>query len=131
MATSAPVVEEFGGRLSALGWVSDLLVAGSLAMGDYVPRISDLDLVALVDGSVDMTRQATLRTVHRHLDEGTGSGLSVGCVYVDSTKVSDVRWSTRRGLTDHSSIAFSRESLGPSLCAMGTPFSAARRARCF
>lgn len=91
MATSAPVVEEFGGRLSALGWVSDLLVAGSLAMGDYVPRISDLDLVALVDGSVDMTRQATLRTVHRHLDEGTGSGLSLGCVYVDSTKVSDVR----------------------------------------
>ena len=45
MATLAPVVEEFGGRLSALGWVSDLLVAGSLAMGDYVPRISDLDLM--------------------------------------------------------------------------------------
>jgi hypothetical protein len=59
VVTSPAVVEEFGGRLEALGWVSDLLVAGSLAMGDYVPSVSDLDLVALVDGSVDTARQAT------------------------------------------------------------------------
>jgi len=65
-------------------------VAGSLAMGDYVPRISDLDLVALVDGSVDTARQATLKSVHRQLDEGAGSGLSLGCAYVDSTRASDV-----------------------------------------
>ncbi len=91
MVTPPPVVEEFGGRLAALGWVSDLLVAGSLAMGDYIPSVSDLDLVALVDGSVDTARQATVMTMHRHLDEGTGSGLSLGCVYVDTTKLSDSR----------------------------------------
>jgi hypothetical protein len=91
MLTSPPVVEEFGGRLAALGWVTDLLVAGSLATGDYIPRISDLDLVALVDGPVDTARLATLMTVHRHLDEGTGSDLKLGCVYVDITKLSDIR----------------------------------------
>ncbi|MGC4897629.1 nucleotidyltransferase domain-containing protein [Micromonospora sp. DT31] len=88
MVTSPPVVEEFAGRLAALAWVSDLFVAGSLATGDFAPGISDLDLVALVAGPVDATRQTTLTTMHRHIDEGTGSGFRLGCVYVDSTKIS-------------------------------------------
>ena len=91
MVTSVPVVAEFGRRLAGLGWISDLLVAGSLATGDYIPRVSDLDLVALVDGPVDTHRQATLMAVHRHLDEGAGSGLDLGCVYVDAATLADVR----------------------------------------
>jgi hypothetical protein len=90
METSAPVVTEFGGRLAELGWVSDLLVAGSLATGDYVPGVSDLDLVALVDGPVDTRRRDALIAVHRQLDEGAGSGLNLGCVYVDAMNRSDV-----------------------------------------
>ena len=46
MRLRVPAVEELGSRLTALGWVSDLWVAGSLATGDYVPGVSDLDLVA-------------------------------------------------------------------------------------
>ncbi|HEY3606672.1 MAG TPA: hypothetical protein VGL06_04190 [Pseudonocardiaceae bacterium] len=91
MLMSVPVVAEFGRRLAGLGWISDLLVAGSLATGDYIPGVSDLDLVALVDGSVDAHRQATLVAVHRQLDQGAGSGLDLGCVYVEAVKVSDVR----------------------------------------
>jgi hypothetical protein len=91
MTISPPAVEEFGSRLAALGWISDLLVGGSLASGDYTSRISDLDLVAIVDGPVDTARQATLTTVHRRLDEGTASGLNLGCVYVDAAQILDLR----------------------------------------
>jgi hypothetical protein len=91
MGTSMPVVAEFGGRLAGLGWISDLFVGGSLATGDYVPGVSDLDLVALVDGPVGTSRQATLTAVHSHLDEGAGFGLDLGCVYVEAATLSDVR----------------------------------------
>lgn len=90
MVASVPVVAELGSRLAALGWVSDLLVAGSLATGDYVSGVSDLDLVAIVDGPVDGSRQDTLAAVHRRLDEGAGAGLALGCVYVDARARSDV-----------------------------------------
>jgi hypothetical protein len=73
-----PAVTEFGDRLAALGWVRDLLVAGSLATGDYVPGVSDLDLVAVVDGPVDLQREAVLRDLHGGIDPR----LKLGCVYV-------------------------------------------------
>ncbi|MEU8261166.1 nucleotidyltransferase domain-containing protein [Micromonospora sp. NPDC048999] len=89
MVISPPVVEEFGGELAALGWVAGLLVAGSLATGDYLPGVSDLDLVALIDGPLDAARQATLAGLHRRLDAGTGLGLHLGCVYVDTALALD------------------------------------------
>ena len=88
---SPPVVEELGSRLGALDWVTDLLVGGSVAAGDYTPRISDIDLVALVDGPVDMARQALLTTLHRGIDEGTGWGFKLGCVYVDGAQLLDLQ----------------------------------------
>jgi hypothetical protein len=90
VTVSPPVVEELGSRLVALGWVTDLLVGGSLATGDYAPGISDLDLVALVDGPVDTARQVVLAALHRGLDEGTGLGLKLGCVYVDRARLLDL-----------------------------------------
>lgn len=83
MVVAVPVVEEFGERLAALGWVRGLYVAGSLATGDYVTGVSDLDLMALTDGPVGSARRATLGALHRDLDAGAGSGLHLGCVYVD------------------------------------------------
>jgi hypothetical protein len=73
-------VEEFGAELHALGWVTDLLVAGSLATGDYSPGISDLDLVALTDGPVSPPRVAELVAVHRRYAP------DLGCVYVDAAR---------------------------------------------
>src|SRR6185436_13128822 len=90
MAASPPAVEEFASQLAALGWVSDLLVAGSLATGDYTPGVSDLDLVALVTGPVDKARLTTLAGLHRHLDQGAAAGLNLGCVYADITQILDV-----------------------------------------
>ena len=76
-------------RLSQLGWVRDLFVAGSLATGDYVPGVSDLDLVAVVSGPADGTRIASLVELHRELDSGIAAGLDLGCVYVDDGSLLD------------------------------------------
>jgi len=73
-----------------MGWVTDLFVGGSLATGDYVPGVSDLDLVALVNGPVDAPRKATVRTLHRELDEGVAAGSALGCVYVDAAQLDDM-----------------------------------------
>ncbi|MFI7600036.1 hypothetical protein [Actinoplanes sp. NPDC049681] len=89
MPTVPAAVRELGDRLAALGWATDLLVAGSLATGDYRPRVSDLDLVALVDGPVGPDRRAALTALHRELDDGAGAGLKLGCVYVDASARTD------------------------------------------
>ena len=47
-------LKELGKQLKELGWVTDLLVAGSLATGDFILIVSDLDLVAVVNGHVDV-----------------------------------------------------------------------------
>lgn len=88
--TRPEVVDELARRLSRHGWVTDLFVGGSLAMGDYVPGVSDIDLVALVDGPVDVDRTAILSKLHRELDEGVGAGQNVGCVYVNGARLGDL-----------------------------------------
>jgi hypothetical protein len=55
-----PVVRHLADRLDGLGWVTDLLVAGSLA------------------------------GLHRELDRGAGHGLDLGCVYVDAGRLADL-----------------------------------------
>lgn len=90
MEQAPPVVGHLAGRLDGLGWVSDLLVAGSLATGDYVPGVSDLDLVALTDGPVGLARQEILAGLHRELDQGPARGLDLGCAYVDAGRLDDL-----------------------------------------
>jgi hypothetical protein len=91
MVIRLPVLAQFGGELVALGWITDLLVAGSMATGDYVPGVSDLDLVAVTDGLVDDIRQATLTSLHRRVDDTIGLGLRLGCTYLDGSRLDDVR----------------------------------------
>jgi hypothetical protein len=86
-----PAVAQFSDELMALGWLSDLLVAGSLATGDYVPGLSDLDLVAVTTGPIDDNRQSTLTALHQQLDATTAAGLNLGCVYVDADRLEDMR----------------------------------------
>ena len=85
-----PVVRHLAECLDELGWVTDLLVAGSLATGDYVPGISDLDLVALTGGPVGAARQEILAGLHRDLDQGAAEGLDLGCQYVDGGRLADL-----------------------------------------
>ncbi|MDQ2814408.1 MAG: nucleotidyltransferase domain-containing protein [Actinomycetota bacterium] len=85
-----PGVRHLAERRDDLGWVTDLLVAGSLATGDYVCGVSDLDLVALTGGPVGPARQEILAGLHRELDRGAAQGLDLGCVYVDAGRLADL-----------------------------------------
>lgn len=76
-------------RLGELDWVHDLLVAGSLATGDYVAGVSDLDLVAVVEGPLDGASTARLVDLHRELDSGAAAGTDLGCAYVDEGRLLD------------------------------------------
>ena len=88
--TGAALASTLAAHLSELPWVSELWVAGSLTTGDYVPGVSDLDLVAVTDGPVTTDRVAVLVAIHGELDRGAASGSDLGCVYVASGLLSDV-----------------------------------------
>lgn len=78
-------------RLAGLEWVTGLMAAGSLAdTGDYVPGVSDLDLVALVKGPVGTARRQVLCRLHRELDHEIAQGLDLGCAYVDVRRLTDL-----------------------------------------
>jgi len=87
--TTGAALDAFAAGLHELGWVRALLVAGSLATGDHVAGVSDLDLVAVTDGSVTRERVDRLVSVHRELDAGAARGLDLGCQYVDAARVAD------------------------------------------
>ena len=89
MGSSPEAVDELGRRLSRLGWVTDLWVGGSLATGDHVPGVSDLDLVAVLDGAVTPERRRTISELHRDLDEGVAAGTDLGCQYVEAGRLLD------------------------------------------
>ena len=83
-------VAALGSRLAALDWVTDLWVAGSLATGDHVPGVSDLDLVALTVGPVTGTRSDELVRLHTELDRAEAAGTDLGCAYVDGARLTDL-----------------------------------------
>ena len=84
-------IEAFAGRLTVLGWVSELWVAGSAASGDHHPGVSDLDLVAVVDGRIDAARHSALTQLHRELETGPADGANLGCAYVEAATLLDLR----------------------------------------
>lgn len=85
--TIPPAVEHLADRLRSLDWVTDLFVGGSAAAGDYRPGVSDLDLVALVDGPIDPSRRRAIQTIHRDLDVTMARGADLGCAYVAAASV--------------------------------------------
>ena len=76
-------LDALAGRLTQLGIVDALWVGGSLATGDYVPGVSDLDLVALVPRPLSSERLEQIAEVHGDLDVGLARGLDLGCQYPD------------------------------------------------
>lgn len=86
---TSPAVAELASRLRALGWVTDLFVGGSLATGDHRAGVSDIDLVAVTERTIDSECRSTIIAIHRDLDATTAAGANLGCAYVASSAISD------------------------------------------
>ena len=65
-------------------------MGGSAATGDYRVGVSDLDLVALVDGPIVADREAAVVAMHSELDATEAHGADLGCVYVAETSLADI-----------------------------------------
>jgi hypothetical protein len=89
VGSATDAVEGLALRLRAWGRVTDLWVAGSLATGDHVPGVSDLDLVALVRGTISSADRRTLHAIHVSLDDGVAAGTDLGCQYADAGRLLD------------------------------------------
>ncbi len=76
-------------RLTALGVVDALWVGGSLATGDFVPGVSDLDLVAVTSQPLAGEMLKHVAEIHRDLDAGLARGMDLGCQYPDAGRLLD------------------------------------------
>jgi hypothetical protein len=77
-------------RLEAIGILEALWVGGSLATGDYVPGVSDLDVVAVTSQPLRGESRAQVAHVHEDLDAGIAEGMDLGCQYADIGRLLDV-----------------------------------------
>jgi hypothetical protein len=69
-AVLAELLEQVQGALGAQ--LVGVYLSGSLALGDFDPKASDIDVVVVTTGALDDARVAALRTVHARL-ESSGS----------------------------------------------------------
>jgi predicted nucleotidyltransferase len=63
-AAAAPAVAAFERAIAAEVALTGLYAGGSLASGDYVPGISDLDLVAIIAAPLDTAKRQRVGEVH-------------------------------------------------------------------
>jgi hypothetical protein len=91
-----PAVDDFVAWAARVDWISDVLLAGSLATGDHHPGTSDIDLVALTTEDLGPDEVGTLSEVHRRIDTTSGRGADLGCTYASADRVDepDVAWPT-------------------------------------
>lgn len=62
---------------------------GSLAMGDFQPGRSDLDLIAVVDGPLAAEQRDQLARIHRQLMDEEPAAAKLHCSYMDAAALGD------------------------------------------
>lgn len=89
-AGTRAALDAFTAGLADVGEVEAVWVGGSLATGDHVPGVSDLDLVALTSGPLAGDALDRVTALHRSLDEGIAAGMDLGCQYLDRHRIEDL-----------------------------------------
>jgi hypothetical protein len=82
------VLDRFRAGLVPLVQPVALWAHGSLAMGDFQPGRSDLDLIAVVDEPLSETQTAELTRLHQELDRDEAAAM-LHCSYMPRDQVSD------------------------------------------
>lgn len=77
-------------RLGQVDEVMALWVGGSLATGDYIPNVSDIDLVAVTTRPLCGAALREVAKIHADVDAGTARGLDLGCQYAAVATLPDV-----------------------------------------
>jgi hypothetical protein len=89
-AAAAPAVAAFDQAIAAEVPLVGLYAGGSLGSGDYVPGISDLDLVAIIAAPLDAAQRRRVGEVHGELMRSQPGAAKLHCVYVPAGEVETV-----------------------------------------
>jgi len=85
-----PLLDRFTGDASRAVPLEALWAHGSLALGDFQPGRSDLDLVALVSTTISRPQRDGLKRVHEDLIRELPLADNLHCSYVPRAELSDV-----------------------------------------
>ncbi|PYC76278.1 nucleotidyltransferase [Streptomyces tateyamensis] len=83
------LVARFVAGLRALLPVRAVWAHGSLALGDYQPGRSDLDLLALLERAPDPAERERLTALHRELERASPLALELHCSYLLPDRLAD------------------------------------------
>lgn len=84
-----PALDDLAAWAEGEDWVSDVLLAGSLAAGDHRPGSSDIDVVAVTTRPLSETELRALTDVHARIDATSGRGAALGCTYAEASHLED------------------------------------------
>lgn len=87
---AVPAITAFRRTIAAELPLVGLYAGGSLGSGDYVPGVSDLDLVAIIGAPLDPRQRRWLRTLHLQLMRTQPGAAKLHCVYVPASEVEPV-----------------------------------------
>jgi hypothetical protein len=83
------LLDRFAAEASAAVPLTALWAHGSLALGDYQPGRSDLDLIALVEAAPAPAQQEDLQRVHQALHDQVPLAQKLHCTYVARAEWAD------------------------------------------
>ena len=83
------VLDRFVGEVSALLKPVSLWAHGSLAMGDFQPGRSDLDLIAVIEQPLSAEQTARLTEFHERLHREEPAAEKLHCSYMAATQLAD------------------------------------------
>jgi hypothetical protein len=123
-AAARPLLERFAADLGAAMPLLALWAHGSLALGDYQPGRSDLDLIAVLTAEVSAAQRAVLQRVHAALARDEALADKLHCSYVAQADLAEVArpavtWAHGELMTRPVSPVTRRELLQGGLCLHG------------
>ena len=84
-----PALDDLAAWADGEEWISDVLLAGSLATGDHRPGTSDIDRVAVTTRPVGEAELRALTEVHAQIDATSGRRGALGCTYAETSRLED------------------------------------------